>query len=106
MTLNNGDFHVKPPSADLAWKQSGFDQLAGEHVPGRKSCQLTKARQVTGPTNEDSARRSELVKRALLLQAVALLGPGVGRVNQRNPARCPQLLDLIKVLAYIHGFLR
>jgi hypothetical protein len=30
----------------LARKQSGFDQLAGEHVPGRKSCQLTKVRQV------------------------------------------------------------
>jgi hypothetical protein len=32
-TLNNGDLHVKPPSADLARKHAGFDQLAGKHVP-------------------------------------------------------------------------
>jgi hypothetical protein len=49
----------------LARKQSGFDQLAGERVLEGEHAQLTKARQVTGPTNEDSARRSKLVKRAL-----------------------------------------
>jgi hypothetical protein len=63
--LNTMQFLALRPSADLARKQSGFNQLAGEHVPRRKACQLTKAGQVTGPANEDSARRSELVKRAL-----------------------------------------
>jgi hypothetical protein len=29
-------------SADLARKQSGFDQLAGEHVPRRRACQLPR----------------------------------------------------------------
>ena len=39
------------------------------------------------------------------LQAVALLGPGISRIQQRHAARCPQLLDLVQVLTHIRGFL-
>src|SRR5215218_6178519 len=40
------------------------------------------------------------------LQAVALFGLGVGRVEQRHAALGPQPLDLIKVLSDVGGFLR
>jgi hypothetical protein len=40
-----------------------------------------------------------------VLQAVALLRSGVSRVEQRHAARCPQLLDLVKVLSDVGGFL-
>ena len=40
-----------------------------------------------------------------VLQAVALLRSGVSWVDQRHPALCPQLLDLVKVLSYVGGFL-
>ena len=98
-------FLLRRPDTDLARKQSAFDQLAGERVLEGEHAQLTKARQVTGPTNEDSARRSELVKRAL--RSTGRSAPwSWGRPGQqRDPARCPQLLDLIKVLAYVRGFL-
>jgi hypothetical protein len=40
--LNTTKFHVRRAGTDLARKQSGFDQLAGEHVPGRRAFQLTR----------------------------------------------------------------
>ena len=40
-----------------------------------------------------------------VLQAVALLGLGVGRVQQRHATLGPQLLNLVKVLANVGGFL-
>jgi hypothetical protein len=42
---------------------------------------------------------------SLVLQAVALLGLGVGRVQQRHAPLGPQLLDLVKVLANVGGLL-
>jgi hypothetical protein len=59
--------------------------------------------QTMGPT----ARRSPgaAAAEAGMLQAVALLRPGIGRVQQRYAARCPQLLDLVQVLTHIRGFL-
>ena len=40
------------------------------------------------------------------LQAVALFGPGVGRVQQRHAALRPQQLDLVKMLPDVGGLLR
>jgi hypothetical protein len=39
-----------------------------------------------------------------VLQAVAFLGSGVGWVDQRHPALCPQLLDLVKMFSDPGGF--
>jgi hypothetical protein len=41
----------------------------------------------------------------LVLQAVALLRSGVSWVDRRHVARCLQLLDFVKVLSYVGGFL-
>ena len=48
--LNGVKFHADGPGADLARKQSGFDQLAGEHVPGRRAgrARATTARRQFG----------------------------------------------------------
>jgi hypothetical protein len=55
-----------------------------------------------------ASRQSRLAAAAAaggVLQAVALFGPGVGRIQQWHAARGPQRLDLIKVRSHIRGFI-
>jgi len=65
---------------------------------------FTVDRDQDGCTNGDDRLPKACWSRQAL-QAIALLGPGVGWIQQRHPALGPQLLHLVNVLPHIGRFL-
>jgi hypothetical protein len=89
--------HIQPSAASPASTSRRIALVQGP-------LSFTVDRDQDGCTNGDDRLPKACWSRQAL-QAIALLGPGVGWIQQRHPALGPQLLYLVNVLPHIGRFL-